>query len=182
MASGEGGALHINWYDLVERAEFLLNLGTNRCQFERGEVKCYEWHDIGSSYLPSELTSACLFTQLEQADFIAARRREIWRHYHDAMERHEIGQRLTRPPVPADREIYGYIYCVLLPDTETRGSVIEVLSSNGINAHTHYMPLHNSPAERRYCRTAGAMETTNSVAEHLLLLPIWGESNPNSIG
>lgn len=179
VVSGEGGALLINSADLIERAEVVLNLGTNRSQFKRGEVKHYEWLDIGSSYLPSELTAACLFAQLEQADFITARRREIWHHYHDAMERHETSRRLTRPSVPADREINGHIYYVLLPDTELRGKVIEALSSNGIDAHTHYVPLHNTPAGRRYCRTAGAMDVTNSVAERLLRLPIWVGIEPH---
>ena len=39
VVSGEGGALLINSADLIERAEVVLNLGTNRSQFKRGEVK-----------------------------------------------------------------------------------------------------------------------------------------------
>ncbi len=173
IVSGEGGALLINREDMVERAEVLLNLGTNRSRFKRGEVGRYEWLDIGSSYLPSELTAACLFAQLEQADHITSSRRQIWRHYHDALAAYEIEGLLSRPTAPADRVHNGHIYYMLFPDKETRERVAGALLSAGIDARTHYVPLHDTPAGRRYCRTADTMAITTSVAERLLRLPVW---------
>ncbi len=138
-----------------------------------GEVERYEWLDIGSSYLPSELTAACLFAQLEQAEFITTQRREIWQYYYDALEALETEGRLLRPVVPTDRDSNGHIFYLLLPDNQARDRVIKELSSNGIDSRTHYVPLHSAPAGLRYCRTAGTMDVTNSVAGRLLRLPVW---------
>lgn len=58
----------INDERFVQRAEIIREKGTDRSRFFRGEVDKYTWQDIGSSYLPSELTAAFLFAQLEEAE------------------------------------------------------------------------------------------------------------------
>ena len=73
VISGEGGALVINDARFVERAEIIWEKGTNRSQFSRGQVDKYTWIDIGSSFLPGELTAAFLWAQLEEAEHITAR-------------------------------------------------------------------------------------------------------------
>ena len=74
LSSGEGGALLVNDPDLVDRAEILLEKGTDRARFFRGEVDKYSWVDVGSSFLMSEITAAFLYAQLEVADEIIGRR------------------------------------------------------------------------------------------------------------
>src|SRR5262249_6044338 len=69
---GEGGALLINDERFVERAEILREKGTDRSRFLRGLVHKYEWVDLGSSYLPSDLLAAYLLAQLEARDAIQA--------------------------------------------------------------------------------------------------------------
>ena len=56
VTCGEGGALLVNDPALVERALIIREKGTNRSQFFRGQVDKYTWVDIGSSYLPSDLS------------------------------------------------------------------------------------------------------------------------------
>jgi dTDP-4-amino-4,6-dideoxygalactose transaminase len=70
LISGEGGALHINKESLFKRAEIVREKGTNRSSFFRGETSKYEWVDIGSSFLPSEITAAFLYAQFEASDRI----------------------------------------------------------------------------------------------------------------
>ena len=81
VISGEGGALVINDARFIERAEIIWEKGTNRSQFSRGRVDKYTWMDVGSSFLPGELTAAFLWAQLEEADDITARRLEVWNRY-----------------------------------------------------------------------------------------------------
>ena len=57
-SGGEGGLLIINNEKFKERAEIIREKGTNRSQFFRGMVDKYQWVDVGSSYLPSELQAA----------------------------------------------------------------------------------------------------------------------------
>ena len=54
---GEGGLLAINNANFSNRAEIIWEKGTNRSAFWRGEVEKYNWVDIGSSFLPSEITA-----------------------------------------------------------------------------------------------------------------------------
>ena len=63
--SGEGGLLIINDISFIERSEIIWEKGTNRSAFFRGEIDKYNWVDIGSSYLPSEIIAAFLYAQLE---------------------------------------------------------------------------------------------------------------------
>ncbi len=90
IISGEGGALLVNDSRFVERAEIIREKGTNRSQFFRGQVDKYTWVDTGSSYLPSEITAAFLWAQMEEADAITKRRLALWGQYHR-------GRKLPRP-------------------------------------------------------------------------------------
>ena len=64
---GEGGAILINDPRFIERAEIIREKGTNRSAFNRGLVDKYKWVDIGSSYLPSEISAAFLYAQLDNS-------------------------------------------------------------------------------------------------------------------
>ena len=84
IVSGEGGAILINNINFADRAEIIREKGTNRKKFIDGIVDKYSWVDHGSSYLPSELTAAFLFAQLENAHLINEKRLTIWNKYHES--------------------------------------------------------------------------------------------------
>jgi len=173
VISGEGGALLVNDAGLIERAEIVREKGTNRNSFFRGEVDKYTWVDIGSSYLPGEIIAAFLWAQLEQAEAITARRVELWNRYHERLEPCERAGRIRRPMIPAGCRHNAHLYYVLLPSLEHRNRLIKRLQARGIMAVFHYVPLHSSPAGRRYGRTASAMKNTERAGECLLRLPLW---------
>jgi len=173
VVSGEGGALLVNDQDLVLRAERVREKGTDRSRFFRGEVDKYTWQDIGSSFLPGELTAAFLWAQLEQAGAITARRLAIWERYHEALSPLEGRGLLRRPIVPAHCQHNAHMYYVLLASPVHRQAVIDDLKRKGIHSVFHYVPLHSSPAGRRFCRTHGSMGVTDHVAACLLRLPLW---------
>ena len=52
----------------------------------RGEVSKYSWVDIGSSFLPGEMTAAFLWAQLQEGRAITQKRKEIWDFYHQAFQ------------------------------------------------------------------------------------------------
>ncbi len=81
--SGEGGALVINKDKdgLISQAERLLEKGTDRMAFMRGEAAKYEWKGYGSSYVPSDILMALLRGQLETSEMRMERRREIIKAY-----------------------------------------------------------------------------------------------------
>ncbi|HEX6006216.1 MAG TPA: dTDP-4-amino-4,6-dideoxygalactose transaminase [Burkholderiales bacterium] len=173
IVSGEGGALLVNDLDFVERAEIIREKGTNRSQFFRGAVDKYTWVDIGSSYLPGELIAAFLWAQLEEATPITTQRIMLWERYHEAFAELEAQDRVRRPVVPHDCENNGHMYYLLLPDLASRTRFIAAMRERGVHTVFHYVPLHSSPAGRKYGRTVGTMHNTDSISERLVRLPLW---------
>jgi dTDP-4-amino-4,6-dideoxygalactose transaminase len=173
VISGEGGALLVNRADWVERAEIIQEKGTDRTKFFRGQVDKYTWVDLGSSYLLSDVSAAFLWAQLEQAREITAKRIAIWNAYHAALEDLENEGRLRRPIVPAHCAHNAHMYYILLETGTDRDRFIGHLADAGVNAVSHYVSLHSSPAGLRYGRIHGSLAVTEDVSERLVRLPLW---------
>ncbi len=173
LSSGEGGALLINDPNLIERAEVLLEKGTDRARFFRGEIDKYTWQDIGSSFLMSEVTAGFLYAQLQAADDIVARRLATWERYHEGLAPLEEEGLVRRPTVPDDCTHNGQSYWLLLPTATQRDALIAGLNARGIAAIFHYLPLHASPAGRRWGRPGGDLDRTEDLAARMLRLPLW---------
>jgi dTDP-4-amino-4,6-dideoxygalactose transaminase len=173
VTCGEGGALLLNDPELVERAEILWDKGTNRRQFDRGEVERYTWVALGSSLGAGAVTAAFLWAQLERAGEITAKRLALWDRYHEAFEDLERDGRLRRPVIPAGCVHNGHMYYALLPDKGGRTEFIAEMRRAGILAVFHYVPLHSSPAGSALGRTAGELPVTDDVSARLVRLPMW---------
>jgi dTDP-4-amino-4,6-dideoxygalactose transaminase len=171
--SGEGGSLLVNNPGLVPRAEILREKGTDRSRFFRGEVDKYTWQDIGSSFLPSEITAAYLWAQLEQAERITLDRRAIWQRYHQMLAQLDQQGLLRRPIVPAECQHNAHMYYILLAADKDRQMVLDEFKRNQIGAVFHYVPLHSSPAGIRFGRSQGDLSVTTSLSQRLIRLPLW---------
>ncbi|MEB3983919.1 dTDP-4-amino-4,6-dideoxygalactose transaminase [Mycobacterium sp. 663a-19] len=173
LISGEGGALLVNSEKFVSRAEILRDKGTDRSRFIRNEVDKYTWQDKGSSYLPNELTAAFLWAQFEDAERITNFRLDLWNNYHESLAPLERRGLLRRPIIPEGCAHNAHMYYVLLPADVDRATVLAALAHEGINAVFHYVPLHDSPAGRRYGRANGDLIVTNDLSSRLIRLPMW---------
>ena len=173
IISGEGGSLLVNDPALAGRAEIMREKGTDRGRFFRGEVDKYTWQDLGSSFLPGDLTAAWLWAQLEQAQRITETRIDSWRRYHDMLTPLEQQGLLRRPTVPSDCQHNGHLYYVVLAPEIDRQKVLDAFRQNGIGAVFHYVPLHSSPAGLRFGRAHGELALTTSLSEQLIRLPMW---------
>jgi dTDP-4-amino-4,6-dideoxygalactose transaminase len=140
---GEGGMLVINDLNFVDRAEIILEKGTNRVRFFRSEIDKYSWVDIGSSFLPSEFTSSVLFSQLEHLDKIQRKRRILWDLYFN-----ELGSissvDFTLPFLPSYSSNNAHLFYIICKSKSVRDELIFFLKSNNIQAVFHYSSLHNS--------------------------------------
>jgi dTDP-4-amino-4,6-dideoxygalactose transaminase len=173
VISGEGGALLVNDPELALRAEIIREKGTDRSRFFRGEVDKYTWQEVGSSFLPGELIAAFLWAQLEEAERITNDRLASWARYHELLEPLEAKGFLRRPVIPDGCQHNAHMYYVLLAPGIDRQGVLDQLKRNGIYSVFHYVPLHSSPAGRRYGRVHGSLEATARQSERLIRLPLW---------
>ncbi|PSS56359.1 dTDP-4-amino-4,6-dideoxygalactose transaminase [Pseudomonas sp. BBP2017] len=173
VISGEGGALLVNEPGLAMRAEVIREKGTDRSRFFRGEVDKYTWQEVGSSFLPGELIAAFLWAQLEEAQAITDNRLASWNRYHAALSGLEQQGLLRRPIVPESCQHNAHMYYVLLAAGIDRQAVLGELKRHDIYAVFHYVPLHSSPAGKRYGRVHGSLAVTESQSECLLRLPLW---------
>ena len=177
VISGEGGALLVNDQELILQAEIIREKGTDRSRFFRGEVDKYTWQAAGSSFLPGELIAAFLWAQLEEANNITRERLAAWQRYHEMLEPLESKGLLKRPIIPAECEHNAHMYYILLAPEINRQRVLATLKEKGIGAVFHYVPLHASPAGRRFGRVSGNasddLPVTRKQSERLVRLPLW---------
>ncbi len=178
---GEGGALVVNDPRLVERAEIIREKGTNRSKFFRGEVDKYTWVDIGSSYLPSELTAAFLYAQLQESDKIDKKRLSIWQDYYQGLKHLEDEGLLKLPFIPGECEHKAHMFYLVLPTNKERDGLIAFLKERGIHAVFHYIPLHTSPQGKSISDKVPVLPVTESIAPRLLRLPFFYELSPSQV-
>jgi dTDP-4-amino-4,6-dideoxygalactose transaminase len=164
---GEGGALIINNEKFRERAEIIREKGTDRSKFIRGEVQKYQWVDHGSSYLLAEALSAILVGQLENFAKIQNYRCEIHKRYVQAFSNFKRQSSLKN-----DVEVAHLFYLELNSSLEL-GKLKKSLDLSGVNANTHYQPLHNSKFGQVKSKGSGSFPNSVKVADTLLRLPIW---------
>ncbi|MBF0525343.1 MAG: dTDP-4-amino-4,6-dideoxygalactose transaminase [Deltaproteobacteria bacterium] len=175
IISGEGGALLVNSAQLIDRAEIVRDKGTNRKQFFLGQVDKYSWMELGSSFLPSDLIGAFLYAQLEQADKIIKARCRLFSQYDQWLRPLEERGFLRLPVADQDQVCNGHLYYIVTGSPEERTKLTCYLADRGIAGVFHYVPLHSSPAGRRYGRTAGDMSNTDIISRRLLRLPMFYE-------
>ena len=173
IISGEGGALLLNNDLFSKRAEIIREKGTNRTEFMRGEVSKYSWVDVGSSFLPGELTAAFLWAQLQEGHLITKKRKEIWNFYHAEFQDLEKMHKAQRPSIPEYSLHNGHIYYLLLNSNDERNNFIESMCLKKVNCVFHYIPLHSSIIGKKIGRDSGDMTVTEDIAERLVRLPIW---------
>lgn len=178
---GEGGALLIKDPKFADHAEIIREKGTNRCQFHRGEIDKYTWVDLGSSYLPSELNAAYLYAQIENPNLILDDRLKSFNLYEQCLESLSKQGVLELPYIPKECKHNAHMFYIKTKDKTTRDKLIQWLSSFGILAVFHYVPLHSAPAGKIYGEFIGEDKFTTSESDKLLRLPMFYGLKPEEI-
>lgn len=173
ISCGEGGLFITNNQSFAQRAEILREKGTNRSSFFRGEIDKYTWLDNGSSYLPSDLIAAYLYSILKISNKIQRKRIDIWNAYYNAFLPLQRNGYVKLPQIPPCATNNAHMFYLLLRDSEERENFISYLKGNDIMACSHYVPLHSSPAGKKFCKTFGSMQVTDHISKTLVRLPLY---------
>jgi len=180
-SAGEGGLLIINDEKFVQRAEIIREKGTNRSLFFRGMVDKYSWVDIGSSYLPNDMSAAYLWGGLERADEINENRLNSWNSYYEKLSFLEKDGFIELPTVPNDCVQNAHMFYFKVKDLEERTALLDEFKKENIGAVFHYIPLHSAPAGLKYGRFSGVDEFTTKESERLVRLPMYYGLNSREI-
>lgn len=172
IIAGEGGMLSVNADKFFSRAEILREKGTNRSAFFRGETDKYEWIDIGSSFLPSELTAAFLYAQLEQADRIQEKRVGLWNYYAEALKPVADAGHIQLSRIPVHASVNGHLFYLVCNSEESRSALLSALRAKGIHAVFHYQALHRSPYYRNK-HDKRELPNADRYSDRLLRLPLF---------
>lgn len=180
IISGEGGLLVVNDDKLVQRSEVIWEKGTNRSAFFRGEVDKYTWIDKGSSFLPSELTAAFLFAQLECLDQIQQKRKNIWELYWSQFQDGAL-QSWQLPFINSYATNNAHLFYLLCSSMQQRDALLEELRAKNIQAIFHYLPLHNSPYYKSLGLERPTLPRAVKYGDCVVRLPFYFDLSPDDV-
>lgn len=180
IIAGEGGMLVINDERFINRAEVLWEKGTNRSAFFRGEVDKYSWIDVGSSFLPSEMTAAFLWAQVQEIDSIQSKRLALWNYYYKGLQFQVKEGHLKLPDIPSYATNNAHMFYVLCRYGDERDALMSHLKNDDIQAIFHYLPLHSSPYfQSKY--KGEELEEANRYSSCILRLPFYTDLSESEI-
>lgn len=183
LTTGEGGALCVPDERLARRYEVLHEKGTDRAAFLRGEVDKYTWVDRGGSFVQSDLLAALGLAQLDRLPEINRRRQGVARRYLDALRDLEMPGAFALPRVPEGTTSPNWHIFALRVAAPRRDRFVQALKAEGVDATSHYEPLHLSPFARRRLGTGpGLLPGTEEVCATLVRLPIWPQMTDEDVG
>ena len=176
---GEGGALLINKKKYVDRSYIIRDKGTDRKAFVNGKVSKYQWVDIGSSFIPSSLQAAFLLSQLKNGKTITKKRIKIFKIYNNFFQKLKKN-RVSFPSINKNNAINGHFYWILI-DQNKRDLFIKNALSKNLELTSHYEPLHDSLAGKKFAITYSNLDNSSFFSKQLIRIPIHTDMNEKKI-
>lgn len=179
LTTGEGGAFVTDNDELAERALIIREKGTNKQSFllDNCTRGFYEYVDIGSSFVQSNLLGALGISQLRKIDKISEKRKEIADFY--IKELTGING-LDFLKITENARTNWHLFCILVPPDD-KYWIMDALRAEGIMVNVHYTPLHNNKYYRHLAsdeEMPGAMQFYN----RLLRLPVYPSMTDQETG
>ncbi|MBP6022205.1 dTDP-4-amino-4,6-dideoxygalactose transaminase [Ferruginibacter sp.] len=178
---GEGGLLVVNDEQFNSRAEIIWEKGTNRAAFFRGEVDKYNWVDVGSSFLPSEITAAFLFAQLQALNEIQKIRKQKWQLYFYGLKKLAEDGKISVPDIPDYATNNAHLFYIVCKNIAERDALILFLKSKDVQSMFHYPGLHTSPFYLATGEKDCELKNAERFSDCLLRLPLYVELGEEQI-
>ena len=145
-------------------------------QMIHDKIKKYSWVDIGSSFLPSSLQAAFLYNQLQSGFKINKKRKDVFFKYHEFFSQIVKYYNVKIPYINDQNKVNGHFYWILVPE-KSRSMFIKKAKLNNIELTTHFEPLHNSKAGKKYGKTYEDLKITRSLSKQIVRIPIHTQMN-----
>lgn len=172
ISCGEGGLFFCKDINFYENAKVYQMHGTNRQAFLDGKCDYYTWRQPGTSFPLNELSCALLLSQLEETDNITNYRRKKLFSYLSWLKPLEDKEIAIQMKVPDYCTPNGHLYYLRFANHTLMENARLFLCSKGIDARTHYVPLHASPMGKNLGLKPEDLPESMKAYETLLRLPI----------
>jgi perosamine synthetase len=175
LTSGEGGAMTLDDPALEHRARTLRGQGVD-------PERRYFFPITGYNYRLTNIACALLCAQLERADAILARRRQIFERYRAALAG---APGIGFQPVAEWAEPSPWLFCVTVdPHTygRTRDDLAAHLDERGVETRPFFIPIHRLPPYRKESAARGEeLPVTDQLAASGLNLPTYSRMTDDDI-
>lgn len=179
ISTGEGGMLVTNDKALYEQAKLLRSHGMTSLSYERskGHATSYDVVALGYNYRMDDIRAAIGCVQLAKLEADLLKRAEIRKKYIVAFAK--IPQVII-PFKEHQSFVSNYIFPIVLEsaDEVRRDNVRIRLHEKGVQTSVHYPAVHRFSI---YADTAAKLPLTESVADTLITLPMFGSLSDDQI-
>ncbi|WDR80585.1 dTDP-4-amino-4,6-dideoxygalactose transaminase [Candidatus Purcelliella pentastirinorum] len=172
-SGGEGGAIVINDDLLIKRSYIIYEEGTNRSIVNSNQINNYMWYGVGSHYFMSNLQAAYLWAQLKASKYIYNYRMNLWNNYFSELFYLSENKKLELPNIPKYCKHNAHIFYLKMKNRNKCYSLVNWLMKYKIIVSFHYVPLHTSPAAKRFSRFVNSDVYTTVESERLIRIPIY---------
>lgn len=181
VVSGEGGALYVKNDHQYAYAKRFRQKGTNRDEFFNGIVNFYEWTNLGSSYSPSELSMALLYSQLELSQTIVDKNRKIFHQYQYFFEQKKY-KGIFYSKEEENYKTNGHTFYLIFNDRLQAKQFKEYMLEQLIEVRTHFVPLAESHMAKDHFKIASLKHSAESdLGQSLIRLPIYPDLEDEAI-
>lgn len=170
VVTGEGGAVITDDDDIAADVRLYRSHGRSPGDYFEN-VGSGEYVALGTNNRMSDLTAAIGCAQIEKASGLIDSRRSIARYMNEQLE----PLNSVRVPQPTERGTHVYqLYTIRLDEWVDRDAVIETLETHDISSKIYWdTPVHETHYYRQTDREYPELQTTGSVADTVLSLPIY---------
>ncbi len=174
---GQCGALSINNHSFINRANILMDKGTDRALIS-DKKKYYSWKDIGSEFRSAELPAALLFSQLLRSSEIQLKRKNIWNFYYKNFSNKNNKNFHILSKNKANTNAH-HVFVIIFKSYNLRERFITYMKKRGITCYFHYYPLHLSTFGKKFSKSK--LKNTERIYDGLVRLPLYPSLNKNEI-
>jgi perosamine synthetase len=156
ITTGEGGMVVMKTNEAHDRAAHLKNQGVSKTR--------EYWHDIlAYNYRMTNIQAAIGLAQLEQAEAILAKKRQVAAWYQEALNGIPLTFHAEQPDT-----VHSYWMCsVLVADAALRQPLRDALKAAGVETRPMFYPAHTMP----HCKGEGSFPVAESISARGINLP-----------
>lgn len=176
MTTGEGGMITTDDNHLAAQCRLLRSHGITKTTWDRarGHASQYDVAAVGTNARMDEVRAAIGRVQLRKLPAANEARTRAAAMLREMITDARIDDLVIPGANPRGTPVH-HLFCVLLPRSAQRDTVMERMKQHGVQTSIHYPPLHSFSGTREYFAGAGGTQNlpvTDRVAPRLMTLPL----------